>query len=294
MECGSGFQELASRNPFVRDLEEQGYLLDFVNGYFIVYGIPYLDANGALQHGDWASPVNRDAEGVVGTPGEGEHQAWFRGSRPHDGHGRPLKLGGGDAQVTISDDFVTDHSFSLKLQDAGQNRLYRSFEEKLHTYIDMITGPAMAAFEDATPLRAIEKRASAQDSPLRIPDDLWRGTISMTSRSCFAAKRSRSSGSAGPAPTSSISSHEPISRRSASMMTTRSISTPSSASRASSAGQSAGRRSRLSPGNMGTGIAESSSSRSVLPPTISRAFEASTSPSSPSTMDPQGFSSPTG
>jgi hypothetical protein len=172
MECGSEFQELASRNPFVRDLEEQGFLLDFVNGYFIVYGIPYLDANGALQHGDWASPINRDAEGVIGAPGEGEHQAWFRGSRPHDGRGHPLKLGGGEAKVTISDDFVTDYSFSLKLQDAGQNRLYSSFEEKLHTYIDMITGPAMAAFEDATPLRAIEKRASAHDSPLRIPDDL--------------------------------------------------------------------------------------------------------------------------
>lgn len=172
MECASGFQELASRNPFIRDLEEQGYLLDFVNGYFIVYGIPYLDADGALQHGDWASPVNRDAEGAIGAPGEGEHQAWFRGSRPHDGHGRPLKLGGGEGKVAVSDDFVMDSSFSMKLQEAGQNRLYRSFEEKLHTYIDMITGPAMAAFENATPLRAIEKRASAQDSPLRIPDDL--------------------------------------------------------------------------------------------------------------------------
>ncbi len=172
MECGSEFQELASRNPFVRDLEEQGYLLDFVNGYFIVYGIPYLDANGSLQHGDWASPINRDSAGVISAPGEGEHQAWFRGSRPHDGHGRPLRLGGGEARVTVSDDFVTNHSFSLKLQERGQNRLYHSFEEKLHTYIDMITGPALAGFEDATPLKAIEKRASAQGSPLRIPDDL--------------------------------------------------------------------------------------------------------------------------
>lgn len=172
MECASEFQELASRNPFVRDLEEQGYLLDFVNGYFIVYGVPHLDATGHLQHGDWASPVNRDSAGVISAPGEGEHQAWFRGGRPYDGRGQLLRLGGGEAIVTVSEDFSTNHSFSLKLQERGQNRLYHSFEEKLQTYIDVITGPALAAFENATPLRAIEKRASAQGSPLRIPDDL--------------------------------------------------------------------------------------------------------------------------
>lgn len=172
MECGSEFRELASRNQFIRDLEEQGYLLDFVNGYLVIYGLPYLDGDCSLRHGDLATPVNRDADGIVGAPGDGEHQAWFRGGRPHSGDGRPLKLGAMDAKVTITDDFVTHYAFSLKLQEAGQNRSYRSFEEKLETYIDMITGPALAAFEDATPLRAIEKRAKEQNSPLRIPDDL--------------------------------------------------------------------------------------------------------------------------
>jgi hypothetical protein len=169
MACGSGFRELASRNPFVEDLEEQGYHLDFVNGYFVVYGIPYLDVSGALQHGDWATPVDL-RDGVLDPPTN--HQSWFRGSRPHDCNGRELRLGGGPDQVTVAERFITNFSFSFKLTEGGQMRPYRSFEEKVLTYLDAITSPAMAAFEEATPLRAIETKAAEQGSPLRIPDTL--------------------------------------------------------------------------------------------------------------------------
>ena len=58
MECASEFQELASHNPFIRDLEEQGYHLDFVNAYFVIYGLPCLNSAGELEYGDWASPVD--------------------------------------------------------------------------------------------------------------------------------------------------------------------------------------------------------------------------------------------
>lgn len=169
MECGLEFQELASHNPFVRELEGQGYLIDFLNGYFVIYGLPYLDKDGALEHGDWVSPVDL-TDWVLDPPRN--HQAWFRGGRPHDQKGRELRLGGGRHQVKVADGLVTDYSFSYKLLEAGQMRAYRSFEEKVRTYLDTITAPAMAAYTDATPLRGIEKKAAAQGSPLRFPDTL--------------------------------------------------------------------------------------------------------------------------
>jgi hypothetical protein len=58
MACGSEFRELANHNRFVQNLEEEGYLLDFVGGYFLIYGLPYLNERGELAHGDWASPVD--------------------------------------------------------------------------------------------------------------------------------------------------------------------------------------------------------------------------------------------
>lgn len=171
MACDSGFQALANHNQFVLDLEEQGYLLDFVGGYFIIYGVPHLDEAGQLAHGDWASPIDLSGDGVIDPPRD--HQAWYRGGRPHDQTGRQLRLGGGAAKVKVSDNFETDWSFSYKLLDeAGVMRSYSSFEEKVRTYLDTIMAPALAAFPDATPLKAIEIRAAEQGTPLRYPDML--------------------------------------------------------------------------------------------------------------------------
>lgn len=171
MACAFGLPELVSHNAFIKDLEETGYLIDFVGGYFVIFGLPYLDKNGQLQHGDWASPVALN--GAVIEPPTGNHQAWWRGSRPCDQQGRELRLGGGAHAVTVTPELVTDFSFSYKLHDQnGENRDYVSFEEKVRTYLDTITAPAMNAYPEATPLSAIAVKAAAQGSPLRFPDTM--------------------------------------------------------------------------------------------------------------------------
>ncbi|UIN38453.1 ThiF family adenylyltransferase [Methylobacterium oryzae] len=170
MTCAFGLQELANHNAFLKDYDETGYHVDFIGGYLVFYGLPYLDNAGHLQHGDWASPL--DLNGYVIDPPT-NHQAWWRGSRPCDQTGRELRLGGGQGLVTITPELVTDFSFSFKLQDAnGTPRAYQSFEEKVQTYLDAIIGPAMAAYPEATPLRGIAIKAAAQGSPLRFPDTL--------------------------------------------------------------------------------------------------------------------------
>ena len=169
MACALGLPELVSHNPFVKDLEELGYELGFVGGYFVIYGLPYLDDQGALQHGDWASPLDLN-NAVIDPPSN--HQAWWRGTRPFDQQKREIRLGGGPNPVTITPDLVANQSFSFKLQENGENRAYRSFEEKVQTYLDAITAPALAAYPDATPLRGIAVKAAAQGSPLRFPDTM--------------------------------------------------------------------------------------------------------------------------
>lgn len=171
MACAFEFRELANRNRFIQDLEDQGYHLDFIGGYIVIYGLPYLNERRELAHGDLASPVDLSVDGVLDAPKD--HQVWFRGSRPHDQNGRQLRLGGGENRVKIADKFETDHSFSYKLfDDAGQKRAYNSFEEKILTYLDTITGPAIAAYPEATPLRALEFKSAEQGTPLRLPDTL--------------------------------------------------------------------------------------------------------------------------
>lgn len=169
MACDLGFQELANHNPFVKDLDEQGYHLDFINGYFVIYGLPYLDKDGQLKHGDWVSPVDLTEEGALDPPRS--HQAWFRGGKPHDRTGRELSIGTRANRLEVAPGFAADFSFSFKLLDEnGQMRNYHSFEEKAQTYLHAITTPAMDAHPDATPLRGIDVKAAAQNSPLRFPD----------------------------------------------------------------------------------------------------------------------------
>jgi len=169
MACAFAFPELASRNPYVEDLHELGYDADFVGGHFVLYGLPYLDQAGALQHGDLFTPVNLGAEGVI--EASGTHQVWWRGGKPHGPGGVELGVGPSVAAIQIVPDVVTDLAFSLKrLDEHHQRRDYASFQEKIETYLDVIVGPALAAHPNATPLRGIERRAREQGSPLRLPD----------------------------------------------------------------------------------------------------------------------------
>jgi len=169
MTCALGFQELASHNPFIRDLDELGYHVDFVGGYLVIYGLPYLDKDKVLKHADWISPVDLNAAGVIDPPTN--HQAWWNGEKPHNQAGEPLKLGFADNRIEIAVGFVARYAFSLKLHDEdGRNRTYSSFEEKVQTYLEKITAPAIAIFPDATALAGIRIKAEAQGSPLRFPD----------------------------------------------------------------------------------------------------------------------------
>jgi hypothetical protein len=169
MTCAFGLPALANHNAFIKDLEETGYAIDFINGYLVFSGLPYLDKDGQLQHGDWVSPVDLNGN-VIDPPSN--HQAWWRGSRPCDQQGRELRLGGGLDPVTVTSDLVTDYSFSYKLLENGVARAYRSFQEKFETYFDTITAPALTAFPQATPLRGITVQAATQGSPLRFPDTM--------------------------------------------------------------------------------------------------------------------------
>lgn len=164
------FQELANHNAFIKDLEDTGYHIDFIGNHLVIFGVPYLDEECCLQHGDIFSAL--DLTGWVIDP-PSDHQIFFRGGRPHHQSGEPIRLGGGPNPIVIVDGMVADQSFSFKLKGENQEmRPYVSIQEKLLTYLDVITAPAILVFPDATPLRGIEVKAAAQGGPLKIPDTM--------------------------------------------------------------------------------------------------------------------------
>jgi hypothetical protein len=169
MECASAFQELASRNPVLQRLVDQGHIVDFIGGHVVVYGVPYLDVYGALHYGDLCTPVDIGENHVI--QATGTHQCWWRGGKPHRSGGVALPVSPQPNNTQVAPDFVTDFAFSLKLLDDNkQMRAYASFEEKIKTYLDMIVPPALAAHPGAPLSQGIAQRAAEQGSPLRFPD----------------------------------------------------------------------------------------------------------------------------
>jgi hypothetical protein len=169
MTCVFGFQELASRNPFLKELDDLGHHADFVGNHFVLFGLPYLDKDGALQYGDLFSPVDLGADNVIQPPGN--HQVWWRGGKPHASGGVELGVGAAENLVQVTPDLSTNYAFSLKLWDENkQQRVYQSFREKIEAYLDVIVTPALNAYPGTIPFSAIERRAAEQKSPLRYPD----------------------------------------------------------------------------------------------------------------------------
>jgi hypothetical protein len=117
MECASAFPAPASPKQFVQDLEELGYDTGIVGAHFALYGLPYLDEAGTLQHGDLFSPVNLDADGVIN--GSDTHQCWWVGSRPFGRDGGELGVGYAENPRFIVEGLTANASFSLKLRDGA-------------------------------------------------------------------------------------------------------------------------------------------------------------------------------
>lgn len=144
MACASAFRELANRNPVLQELIDLGYVVDFIGGHIVVYGVKHLDEHGALQYGVLCTPVDLGENDII--LATGTHQCWWRGSKPHCRQGVALPLSAQPNNTQITAELTTDFAFSLKLLDDNkQKRAYASFEEKIKTYLDMITPPALAA-----------------------------------------------------------------------------------------------------------------------------------------------------
>lgn len=165
MECDSEFRRLANRNKFIDDLEKQGYAVDFVGNHLVIYGLPYLDHKGALRYGDLATPVDLKAEYEIDRPST--HQVWFRGEVPYDTKGMKSPLSAVNNPREITEDFTCLLSFSLKIE--GQP--YDTFEDKIVTYLEVLTAPAREKYK-ASPQSAVQARAAQVRSPLRYPDTM--------------------------------------------------------------------------------------------------------------------------
>ena len=137
------FHKLVNHNDDIRRLVEKGYAVAFDTNCLIIRDVPYLDSERKLQAGAIvAKLVFVDQNRVT----QDDHQILFAGSHPHSLDGKPIpNLGGGPVNFPLSEpckDITVQRSFSNKPQ-AGK---FQDFFEKVESYVNIISGPAMGMY----------------------------------------------------------------------------------------------------------------------------------------------------
>lgn len=165
-------QKLASHNDDIRRLIERGYALAVDSHYLVIRDIPYLDDKGQLHLGAFVTKLVHKTPELVS---QENHQVFFAGSSPYGLDGRPIS-NIGDNAITLAlgeacQDVVVQRQFSHKLKGNGGLRDYGDFFEKVETYTNTISGPAIEKFK-ANPYTFREVKSAKIESPFKFQDTL--------------------------------------------------------------------------------------------------------------------------
>jgi hypothetical protein len=136
-------QQLISRSPDLKRLQDEGYDLEVNGGHLLVKDVPYVDSRRAVRRGVLVSKLNLAGD-ITTSPDT--HVAYFIGAHPCHGDGSKFRqIEHGSSTQTLDRDLVVNHSFSAKPASG-----YKDYYEKMTTYVAIISGPAQQLSPDVT------------------------------------------------------------------------------------------------------------------------------------------------
>jgi hypothetical protein len=158
---------LLGRSPDLRRLAESGYDLDVVAGHLVVRGIPYVDVHRSVRRGTLVMRLDLAGERTVSPR---DHTAWFAGSLPCDGEGRPLVVimhtGPGRGDRDLGGGLRVDHWICSK----PLGREFIDYHEKVVTFVNQISVHASTLDPTATAQPGRVVAAGPNDTPFTYTD----------------------------------------------------------------------------------------------------------------------------
>lgn len=150
-------QRLISLNPDLKRLRDDEYNVEEISGYLVMRDIPYLNAQRQVLKGVLVSRLKLAGDRTVNPIADGEHTVLFAGEWPCNFDGSQISHRNGDSNERITDDIVTQHSFSSKPTEG-----YQDYYHKMTTYVGIISNPA----------KAMDPNVTAQTHPVVLPDEV--------------------------------------------------------------------------------------------------------------------------
>jgi len=157
--------ELIARNPDLKRLRDEGYLVAIRGSSLLVREVPYVTERREVKRGILVSPL--DLAGDI-TIRPQDHQVQFIGERPCNKDGSPMaKVIGSEVNNEIAPGLVARFSFSQK-PACGH---YADYYEKMTAYAAMIATQAACLEPDADPrVNRVEEPEPEDQSPFNYLD----------------------------------------------------------------------------------------------------------------------------
>lgn len=136
-------QQLISRSPDLKRLQDDGYEIEIRADYLLLRHIPYVTQRGEVAYGSLVSELTLAGDATLRPS---THVVSFAGEMPCDETGTPItQISLSNDRKTLGNDLVIDREFSSK-PSVG----YADYYEKMTTYVGILAGPAQAIDPNAT------------------------------------------------------------------------------------------------------------------------------------------------
>lgn len=148
---------LITHSSDLSHLEADGYDIQVVAGWLVVYNVPYLDSTGSPLLGTLFSAIDSDGSSTAYNSGS-DHTVLFAGNYPHDASGQPLTgIQNASSRTEVMPGVWADHRFSARPQNN-----YRDYHHKMTTYIKRLGQPVTQKGYalDARPYRRVRSLRS--------------------------------------------------------------------------------------------------------------------------------------
>ncbi|MEO1528550.1 MAG: ThiF family adenylyltransferase [Planctomycetota bacterium] len=153
-------RQLFNLNADLQQLRDEGYCVQVHGGYLVMKHVPYVNAEGQVCRGAFASPLHLAGDK---TKPPKDHWILFVGEPPYAGEGQPIKPHSSVSE-RVADGFVAKLKFSRKPPGG-----YRDYYHQMTVYAGIFSGPAQAIEPESNP-RVFRAADEDEDSVFQYAD----------------------------------------------------------------------------------------------------------------------------
>jgi hypothetical protein len=137
-------QQLISHSADLKQLQDEGYELEYKGGYLLIHHIPYVNSLKEIKFGSLVSELTIINNTTIGAPST--HVIYFIGDHPCDKDGNTIKvIQHISKDQKLNEGIIINHSFSNKPATG-----YANYYLKISRYADIISAQAKALDKNVT------------------------------------------------------------------------------------------------------------------------------------------------